>query len=122
MTAYATKEDLEAYWRTLTSDEAKRAEYLLGFAAVKIRSRLNGEPKDADAAKYVSLDMVKNAMTAAQDGAPITNFSQTGGPYSASVQYANPTGDLYWKKQYDADLGLAGMAHACMRARSNFDE
>lgn len=121
MAAYATVEELAAYWRELAQAEQARAAVLLDAAAVFVRAHCGGEPADAEAAKYVSCDMAKTAMLAGASSAPVQSYSQSGGPYNASVTFANPTGDLYWKGQYDELLGLSGMSHATINARTAFD-
>lgn len=121
MTAYATADDLEAYWRAMTDEEKAKAETLLGYASVMVRARCGDDP-DADAAKFVACDMAKTAMQSASDLGPITQMTMTGGPYSRTLQYANPSGDLYWKSQYDALLGLTGTALGSIGARTAFDE
>ena len=120
MADYATVEDLAAYWRPLTEDEQGRANTLLSFASVSVRAHCGGEPGSADAARYVCVDMVKNAMAAGS--VPVTSYQQSAGGYSVNAQFANPTGDLYWKKQYDDMLGMSGMQHVCIRAAVNDDE
>lgn len=120
MAAYADTDDLAAYWRTLTDDEKARAEALLVYAAAAIDARCPSTPA-ADAARFVSCDMVKTAMQAGTDTAPVTQLTMTGGPYSRTMQYANPSGDLYWKAQYDVMLGIVGTAVGSICARSNFD-
>lgn len=121
MAAYATAEDLAAYWRELSEAEKTKAAAMLGYASAIVRAHCQGEPGDADAARFVACDMAKTAMQAGTDSAPVTQLTMTGGPYSRTMQYANPTGDLYWKSQYDAVLGLSGTAVGCMHARTALD-
>ena len=119
--AYATVPDLEAYWRTLTTEEETRADTLLDYAALFIDSKVTVTTALTIAAKFVSCDMVKVAMLAGTDSSPMTAFSQTGGPYQASVTFANPTGDLFWSSKYDTLLGLSGVGFACMKAMTSYD-
>lgn len=119
MLAYATTDDLAAYWRELTEAERAKAGTLLGFAST-IVSAHSANP-NADAARFVVCDMVKTAMQPGADTAPVTQMTMTGGPYSRTVQYANPSGDLYWKAQYDQVLGLTGTSVGCIRARTALD-
>lgn len=118
--AYATVDDVQAYWRTLTTAEQARATALLGYAALFIDSKCTVSDALRPAAEYVSCDMVKTAMSAG-DGPAVTAFSQTGGPYSANATFANPTGDLYWKSQYNDLFGLSGMGQACIRPSTAAD-
>ena len=119
MFAYATADDLAAYWRELTEAERAKADTLLGFASTIVSA--HAAAPDAEAARFVVCDMVKTAMQAGGDAAPVTQLTMTGGPYSRTMQFANPTGDLYWKSQYDAVLGLSGTAVGCMHARTAID-
>jgi len=118
--AYATIDDVEAYWHTLNASEQTRATALLDYAALFVDSKCTVSDALEPAAKYVSCDMVKTAM-AAGDGPAVTAFSQTGGPYSANATFANPTGDLYWKSQYNDLLGISGMGAACIRPSTAAD-
>ena len=61
--AFATVEDLEARWRTLTPEEQAMAAVLLDDAAVKLSEwEIDGDEKQAAKLKIVSCDMVKRAM------------------------------------------------------------
>lgn len=119
MPAYATTDDLAAYWRELTEAERAKADTLLGFASTIVAAHATSP--DADAARFVACDMVKTAMQSASDTAPVTQLTMTGGPYSRTMQYANPSGDLYWKSQYDQVLGLTGTSVGCIHARTALD-
>lgn len=121
MDAYATVEDLAAYWREMSEAEKARAETMLSYASTIIRAHCGCEPSDGDAAKFVACDMVKTAMQSASDTAPVTQLTMSGGPYSRTMQYANPSGDLYWKSQYDQVLGLTGTSVGCIHARTALD-
>ena len=98
---YAEVSDLEARWRTLTSEEVARAEVLLGDAAVRIDTLC--PPPDPlseaqrDARMIVACEMVKRAMSA-PGGVGVASIQQGAGPYQATTQFANPTGDLYLTK------------------------
>lgn len=100
--AYATVTDLEARWRTLSAVEREIAETLLGDAQI----RLDAECPPADplpAAQrqirvIVSCEMVKRAMLNREQSAGVTSIQSTAGPFSKSLTYVNPTGDLYISK------------------------
>jgi hypothetical protein len=106
MAAYATVDDLSAFWKPVT--DTARAELLLGFASGIVRKRCAGEP-DADVAKWVVCDMVKAAMLY-EDYPAVSQATASAGGYSSSMTFANPTGDLYWKGQYSDALGLKGVS------------
>ena len=58
--------------------------------------------------KSVCVAMVARAVNAPGAMAGITQQSQAAGPYSSSVTFANPTGDLYLGRSDLKRLGLAG--------------
>lgn len=96
---YATSDDLEARWRTLTADEKAKADVLLEDAAVRLDAECPpaDPPTDADARKIVSCEMVKRAM-ANPAGVGVTQMGTTTGPFSDQFTFANPTGDMYLTK------------------------
>lgn len=108
MAAYATVDDLAAYWKPVAEADEARAETLLGFASAIVHMRCAGEP-DADVAKWVVCDMAKAAMLPG-DSPAVSQATASAGGYSSSMTYANPAGDLYWKGQYDDALGLKGVS------------
>lgn len=101
---YATVEDLEARWRTLTADERDRAGVLLEDAAVRLDAACPpSDPPTAQelaARKIVSCEMVKRAMASGTGAGAVgvTSVQQGAGPYQETTQFANPTGDLYLTK------------------------
>lgn len=101
---YAEVDDLEARWRPLNADERARAAVLLEDAAVRLDSEcLPSDPptsQELAARKIVSCEMVKRAMAsgAAGAGVGVTSIQQGAGPYQETLQFANPTGDLYLTK------------------------
>lgn len=102
--SFATVEDLEKRWRPLTEDEKGTATALLEDASVQIRAeftdvdeRINATPPLLDAAvpRMIVCAMVKRAMLAPVDQAPVSAQQQSAGPFSQSNTFANPMGDLY---------------------------
>lgn len=101
MPAFATVENVEERWRTLSADEKTRAGVLLDDASAMIRASAPGIDKrisdgdlDAGVPLLVVCAMVKRAMLAAE--APgVKTTQETAGPFSQSFTYANPMGDLY---------------------------
>ncbi|WP_345438430.1 Gp19/Gp15/Gp42 family protein [Microbacterium gilvum] len=109
---YATVADLEARWRTLTSDEQARAGVLLEDAAVRLDALCapSVPPTSQELASrlIVSCEMVKRAMVTGSSGSGglgVTSVQQGAGPYQETVQFSNPTGDLYLTKADKALLG-----------------
>lgn len=104
MASFATKSDLEARWRILTPSESSIAEVLLEDASIRIRAlyatvdaRIAAETLDAGIPKQIVCSMVQRAM--ASNGLNnVNSVQETAGPFSQSVQYANPSGDLYLTK------------------------
>lgn len=109
--AYATVEELEARWRTLTTAEKARAGTLLDDAAVRLDvTCAPSDPvtdQEAAARKIVSCEMVKRAMASPGgiDNVGVTQYSETTGPFTDQRTFANPTGDLYLTKADKALLG-----------------
>lgn len=114
MTAYASVDELESRWRTLSDAEKERASVLLDDAAVRIDiyAPLGETPTEQAVAirKIVSCNMVQRSM-AAGEGPGVTQGSETAGPFSASWTFANPTGDMYLSRSDRALLG-GGRARA----------
>ena len=108
---YATAVDLAARWRPLTSAEQSRATTLLEDAAVRIDMCAPPTLPLADAQlaarKIVSCEMVKRAR-ASGAGPGVSQISETRGPFTGQVTYANPAGDLYLTKADKRLLGSGG--------------
>lgn len=71
--------------------------------------------------KAVCVAMVARAVNAPGAMAGITQQSQTAGPYSSSVTFANPTGDLYLGRSDLKRLGLAGCRVRSIQAATRAD-
>jgi hypothetical protein len=119
LTPFATKEDLAAFWRTLTSAEESRADVLLALASNRLRQiasdlGIDIDAKVADSAVYatnvqwVVMEAVKRAMLVPTDAAPANSIQQTAGPYSENIVFTNPAGDLWFKKAELTAIGLYG--------------
>ena len=116
---YATKAELEAFWRTMTSQESGRADSLLPFASNRLRliaenANINLDQK-VEASEiyksnvsYLVMEAVKRALLTPIDTPPANSVQQTAGPYSENIVYTNPSGDLFFKKTELAELGLWG--------------
>ena len=109
--AYATVEDVEGRWHSLTSDEQERCALMLSDAAVAIDMLTTVGESKLEAAKIVSCNMVIRSMAASDsqnDAFGATSVTTTAGPYSQSVSFANPSGDLYFTKLDKKMLGIRG--------------
>lgn len=118
-TPFATKEQLAAYWRTLTSEEASRADVMLPLASNRLRLmaedvdiNLDEKSEASEAYKdtltWVVIEAVKRALSTPTDAPPVDTFSKTAGPYSENYKFSNPSGDLWFKKSELSALGLYG--------------
>ena len=92
---FACVSDLEDRWRPLTSDEQNRAEVLIDDASQLI---LDADLRGifADAVDPASLTlvrtvcaMVKRAMSAPVDLAPVSQMQETTGPLGVTATYSN---------------------------------
>ena len=118
---FATTAELQEYWRTLDASEISRATTLLKLASDRLRmlalragidldAKVKADPNSVyvSTLKFAVMDAVKRAMQAPADLPPVNSYQQTAGPYSENIAYANPTGDLYFKKSELALLGING--------------
>ncbi len=114
--AYATVEDVEVRWRPLSPDEKARAGVLLEDAAVYLDAVCvpSDPPTDSElsARLVVSVGMVKRAMASGTGAGAVgvTSVQQGAGPYQETMQFANPTGDLYLTKGDRKLLGCGAQA------------
>lgn len=114
MTIYATIDDLESGWRSLTPEEAKIAETLLKRASLYLDAYVV-EPHNidvdakADALTIVCCDLVQRKL---ESGSAIAVSSETliAGPFSQTTSYAN-RGHKSWEL-YPEDLKLLGITSA----------
>jgi hypothetical protein len=115
ITAFATVEDLQAGWRTLTEAEQGVASTLLLRATAQLYGLLANDgiavdPEDELQAlnlQTVTCNMVRRSMaSAAVDG--LSSMQQSIGSTSASVQVYNPDGAFFLSKMDKDILGISG--------------
>lgn len=110
--AFATYEDVEGRWRTLTADEQTRATSLLDDAAVILSGMVTleeGNREQAAALRLVSCNMVIRSMVASESGAfGVDELQATMGPFGQTAHFANPHGDMYLTKLDKKLLGIGG--------------
>lgn len=113
--AFAEVSDLEAViearlGRELTADEQSRAEVLLGDASAMLTAYVgNATPEKLDLLKMVSCNMVFRVMCVdSADSFGVDSTSITAGPYSQTLNYSNPAGDMYLTKSERIMLGITG--------------
>ncbi len=117
MSNYATTEDVALLWRSMTQDEATRAEALipvvcdsLRMEAIKVGKDLDAmieaQPVLASVAKSVTVDVVARTLMTSTDSEPMTQMSESALGYSSSGTFLVPGGGLFIKRSELARLGL----------------
>lgn len=113
MEAFATLEDMENRYGPIGSEEEDRVSTLLSDASIMLETELTrvGKAVDDDDAvqaeclKIVCCSMV-NRVISSGDMMDITQASMTAGPYTQSMTYSNPSGDMYLTKNERRMLGI----------------
>lgn len=119
LTAFATKEELAAFWRPLTATEENRADTLLLLASNRLRliaedlnidldAKVNNSEVYKSNVQYVVMESVKRALLTPVDAPPANSIQTTAGPYSENIAFTNPSGDLWFKKGELSEIGLYG--------------
>lgn len=117
MAAFATVSDVTNLWRRMTSEEQARAAALLEVVSASLRAEADKVGKDLDkmvaashayaaVAKSVTVDVVARTLMTSTEQEPLSQFSQTAGPFTASGTYLVPGGGLFIKRSELARLGL----------------
>ncbi|WP_326600510.1 Gp19/Gp15/Gp42 family protein [Rhodococcus sp. PD04] len=113
MVAFAEATDLERRWRSLSTAEKASATVLLEDASVAIRAEcldagIDADDLPADLTRMVACAIVKRSMQAATSevGDGVTAYSTGTGPFTESLTFANPTGELYLTKAEKKRLGI----------------
>lgn len=132
--SFATVNDLESFWRSLTEEEEIRAAYLLVLASDTLRQLALNAGKSletlvtdgkilSNTLKQIVLEAVKRAMLTPVDQKPITQGSMAAGPYAESFTFANPAGDIWFKKSELQILKLRGQKFSSVStSRTNIYE
>lgn len=113
---FATVEDMTILWREMTEAEQRRAKALLVLVSDSLREEAHRVGKSIDVmmcdpyyesvVKSVTVDVVARTLMTSTDQEPMTQFSQTAGPYSMSGTFLTPGGGLFIKRSELARLGL----------------
>ena len=117
MAIFATIDDVTNLWRRMTSEEQTRAAALLEVVSASLRAEADKVGKDLDkmvaasadyaaVAKSVTVDVVARTLMTSTEQEPLSQFSQTAGPFTASGTYLVPGGGLFIKRSELARLGL----------------
>ena len=107
--AFAEVSDIEARWRDLTTTETSRADVLIDDASAILSRLVDVDPNDEGQAyllKSVCCNMVIREMSAEADMFGVSQTSMTAGPYTQSMSYASPSGDMYLTKLEKRLLGI----------------
>ena len=125
MITFATLNDIQLLWRPLTIEESGRAGNLLKVVSASLcveaskvgkdlKAMVAASPALAEVAKSVTVDVVARALMTSTNQEPLSQFSQTAGPYTASGTYLVPGGGLFIKKSELARLGLRRQRYGVM--------
>ena len=107
-----TIEEFERRFKPLEEHEKTKALAALDDANIIISAEFLSRGKrmseaDDELVKTVIISMAKRAFGGSDfGGAAITQYSQSASPYSESVTFANPQGDIYLTKSEKRLLGL----------------
>ena len=108
--AFALVSDIEARWRDLTTAEESRAAVLIDDASAMLSGLVDVDPDDDEQEallRAVCCSMVIRSMAATgSDMFGVSQASMTAGPYSQSMSYSNPAGDMYLTKTEKRLLGI----------------
>lgn len=117
MADFATKDDLTLLWRTLKTEEERRAEALLGVVSAALRNKAEKVGKDLDklvadspsyaqVVKSVTVDVVARTLMTSTDQEPMTQKTESALGYSFSGSFLVPGGGLFIKDNELKRLGL----------------
>ena len=117
MANYATVQDVQDLWRTLSVAEQTRAEDLIPVICSSLREEarkvgknldimVEENPDLAEIAKSVTVDVVARTLMTSTDQEPVSQFSQSALGYTVSGTYLVPGGGLFIKKSELSRLGL----------------
>ncbi|MFH5209267.1 hypothetical protein ACHIPZ_13835 [Antrihabitans sp. NCIMB 15449] len=104
--AFITQQEFEERWRPLSTAELLDAADLLGAAGRWIRSELPEIDDNNPDAIFVSIDVVKTAMSTGAYAGHIS-YSRTTGPRTKAGTLANPGGALIFTDWHKKLLGIS---------------
>ena len=132
MEPFATVEDLESRWRTLSASEQEKAEVTLYDATTFIIGEMRESgvlivPDDevqANNLVRVTCDVTQRVLLAqfesGGDMVGVSKYQEQADVWSASVTYKNPFGDMYLTKEDKRLLGIGRVRVGSARA-ATFD-
>lgn len=107
MADYATLADFIKHWPGLTPGREAEAEQKLHEASIEVRAlypdvdqRITDGQQDADIPRLVVTRMVKRSMDSPLDDglAGVGSTTSTTGPFSQTLSFINPDGNIYLSK------------------------
>lgn len=106
---FALTSDIAVRWHALTVDEQQRASALLADASGIIRAQCKRwQQEDQQVLKAVTCAMVIRALAASSsDMVGVSQLQETTGPFSQSISWQNPSGDLYLTDQERRSLHIS---------------
>lgn len=133
MDPFITIEDVKALFRDLSTDEEKKAKYLLSVVSDCLRQESKKVGKDLDlmisngdvylnVVKSVCVDVIARNLMTSTDSEPMTQISQTALGYSSSGTFLVPGGGLFIKKSELARLGLRRQSAFSIELYGNEDD
>ena len=117
MANYATVQDVQDLWRTLSAAEQSRAGDLIPVICSSLRAEARKVGKDldimveddpdlAEVAKSVTVDVVARTLMTSTNQEPVSQFSESALGYTVSGTYLVPGGGLFINKSELSRLGL----------------
>lgn len=105
MSAFATPDELSAGWRPLRTSETVWAEQLLDAAGRWIRRHKPDIANDDPDAKFVSISVVRSALTPGPNVGHM-QYAKTAGSFQKSGTLTNPEGALRFADWHKEQLGI----------------
>lgn len=117
LTAFATVQDMQDLWRTMTAAEQARATVLLLAVSNRLRQQAKAAGMNLDdlaaadevyaaVLKTVTVDVAARAMNTPTDEVPMSQMSQSALGYTVSGTYLVPGGGIFIKRDELKLLGI----------------
>lgn len=114
---YASIEDMQTLWRSMSNEELVRANALIPIVCASLRTEAKKVGKNLDGmvsndpdllivAKSVTVDVVARTLMTDTDKEPMTQYSESALGYSASGTFLVPGGGLFIKSSELERLGI----------------
>lgn len=114
---YASIEDMQTLWRSMSNEELARANALIPIVCASLRTEAKKVGKNLDGmvsndpdllivAKSVTVDVVARTLMTDTDKEPMTQYSESALGYSASGTFLVPGGGLFIKRSELERLGI----------------